>query len=156
MQNDAPIVEPRGDAGLFVRHASPSDAAALAALLGELGYPTPEAEARERVERLCGRGDHAVLVAERGGAVIGWIHVFHLDSMEQPPMAVIAGLVVSETERGSGAGARLVAEAEAWARGRGCKRMRVRSNVIRERAHRFYLRLGYSVTKTQVVFDKTI
>ena len=150
------IDEPRGDAGLFLRPVVASDAAALAALLGELSYPATEGEARERVERLNGRDDHAVFVAERGGVVVGWIHVFVLPSMEHSPMAVIAGLVVTESERGSGIGARLVAEGEAWASRRGCTRVRVRSNVIRERAHRFYRRLGYSVTKTQLVLDKAL
>jgi hypothetical protein len=32
----------------------------------------------------------------------------------------------------------------------------VRSNVVRERAHRFYLREGYVERKRQVVFDKTL
>jgi catechol 2,3-dioxygenase-like lactoylglutathione lyase family enzyme len=39
----------------------------------------------------------------------------------------------------------------------GCEMMRVRSNVIRERAHRFYTeRLGYEVVKQQMVFGKTL
>ena len=45
-----PIDEPRGDAGLFVRPAAASDAAALGGLLGELSYPATEAEALERIE----------------------------------------------------------------------------------------------------------
>jgi hypothetical protein len=34
--------------------------------------------------------------------------------------------------------------------------MRVRSNVIRERAHRFYLREGYAEKKRQAVFLKQL
>ena len=39
---------------------------------------------------------------------------------------------------------------EAWARARGLKEMVLRSNVIRERAHAFYRRLGYEEQKRQV------
>ena len=151
-----PSNEPRGDAGLFVRRAAADDAAVLATLLGELSYPSTEEEARERLERLSGRDDHAVFVAVSDGVVAGWIHLFVLPSMEHPPMTVISGLVVSEPRRGLGIGARLVLEAEAWARQHRCRRIRVRSNVLRERAHRFYERLGYSVTKKQIVFDKVL
>jgi hypothetical protein len=34
--------------------------------------------------------------------------------------------------------------------------MRVRSNVIRERAHEFYKREGYAEKKRQVVFEKSL
>jgi len=37
----------------------------------------------------------------------------------------------------------LLAAAEDWARKHGCKEMSVRSNVIRERAHKFYERNAY-------------
>jgi hypothetical protein len=48
----------------------------------------------------------------------------------------------------------LLAAAEAWAREQGFASMRVRSNVLRERAHRFYLREGYLEKKRQAVFLK--
>ena len=68
----------------------------------------------------------------------------------------LADLVVHENARGARVGEALVAEAERWAAGRGCVVMRVRSNVVRERAHRFYERLGYAVFKTQRVFGKDL
>jgi hypothetical protein len=34
--------------------------------------------------------------------------------------------------------------------------LRVRSQIIREDAHRFYLREGYSKVKTSVVFEKPL
>ena len=57
---------------------------------------------------------------------------------------------------GAGIGSRLVDAAERWAIRRGLARMRVRSNTVRERAHRFYARLGYVVVKTQSALDKTL
>ena len=50
----------------------------------------------------------------------------------------------------------VIAAAEDWARKRGCKGMSVRSNVIRERAHQFYLRNGYEHFKTQKSFRKPL
>jgi len=61
---------------------------------------------------------------------------------------------VAEAQRSGGVGAALVAAAEEWARVKLCARIRVRSNVVRERTHRFYERLGYRVVKSQKVFDK--
>ena len=68
----------------------------------------------------------------------------------------ILGLVVDESARSRGVGARLVAAAELWATGLGLPEMRVRSRDTRERAHRFYLNAGYEIWKRQVVFRKRI
>ena len=97
---------------------------------------------------------HAVFVAESGGEVIGWLHVSVTHLLESDVRAEINGLVVADGQRSLGAGARLLASAEEWARKRKCKGMSVRSNVIRERAHDFYLKNGYEHYKTQKAFRK--
>ena len=66
------------------------------------------------------------------------------------------GLVVDEKRRSAGAGAKLLRAAERWAKSKGCKNMSVRSNVIRERAHAFYLRNGYQHYKIQKAFRKKL
>jgi len=66
------------------------------------------------------------------------------------------GTTVLDAARSLGVGARLLAAAEAWSRDAGFARMRVRSNVVRERAHRFYVREGYVERKRQVVFEKDL
>jgi hypothetical protein len=48
----------------------------------------------------------------------------------------------------------LLAIAEQWARSHGCTTISVRSNVTRERAHRFCTRNGYEHAKTQKLFQK--
>jgi GNAT superfamily N-acetyltransferase len=50
----------------------------------------------------------------------------------------------------------LLDAAEKWARGKKCKGMSVRSNVIRDRAHAFYERQGYLHIKTQKAFRKPL
>ena len=52
-------------------------------------------------------------------------------------------LVVDESRRGLGIGAALVDAALDWAAGQGFDTLRVRSNVVRERTHAFYERLGF-------------
>ena len=139
---------------MLIRAAEPRDIPALAALAGQLGYPTSGDEMARRFAALDDRD--AVFVAEIDGACVGWIQVSAVATLESGTFAEIRGLVVGEAERGSGVGAALVGAAEEWARARGCGKVRVRSNVIRERTHRFYERLGYRVTKSQKVFDKGV
>lgn len=144
------------DDGVSIRQAKVSDAASLARLATQLGYPTTPAEAERRAERVLSRHDHRVLVAVEDGEVVGWIHVATSITLESDPSAEIAGLVVDERVRGRGIGAHLIAEAEAWAAGQGYGLMRVRSNVKRNRARRFYERSGYVVTKRQRNFEKSL
>jgi GNAT superfamily N-acetyltransferase len=142
--------------GLKIRRAKDSDAASLAALSGELGYPATAAEMRLRLRRLKPTAENAVFVAETHGEVIGWLHVSVDHLIEVPLRAEINGLVVGEKQRSSGAGARLLDAAEKWARGKKCVNMSVRSNVVRERAHVFYERNGYEHYKTQKAFRKPL
>ena len=139
----------------MIRAARLADSARIAALTEQLGYPATEAEIRTRLTTLGAREDHAFYVAEIDGEVAGWIGVRTDLSLEGGGYAEIVGLVVDERRRGKGLGEDLVHAAEAWARAQGATKLRVRSNVIRDRAHKFYLRLGYTITKRQVVFDKT-
>jgi GNAT superfamily N-acetyltransferase len=138
-----------------IRAARLADSARIAVLTEQLGYPATETEIRNRLTTLSAREDHAFYVAEVDGEVAGWIGVRTDLSLEGGGYAEIVGLVVDDRRRGKGLGEDLVHAAEAWARGRGATKLRVRSNVIRERAHKFYERLGYTVTKRQVIFDKT-
>jgi GNAT superfamily N-acetyltransferase len=139
-----------------IREARLSDAEALARLVTQLGYPTTSDQAARRAAGIIGRLGNRVLVAEAGGEVVGWIHVAESVTLESDPAAEIAGLVVDEAFRGAGVGARLVAEAESWAAGQGYARMRVRSNVKRNHARRFYERAGFTVTKRQRNFEKPL
>jgi GNAT superfamily N-acetyltransferase len=137
-----------------IRRAVGSDATALAELSAELGYPATSAQMDERLAYLHSREGHEVLVAEARGAVLGWVHVCLVGSLESEPFAEIRGLVVTEERRSLGIGSVLVSAAEAWAGTRGCSRVRVRTNTVRTRTHGFYEKLGYTTTKTQKVFER--
>ena len=138
-----------------VRAAVPSDDERLAELATQLGYPSTADDVRRRLPLVAGDG-HCLRVADLEGRVAGWIHAVHVALLDSDAHVEIKALVVGEEERGRRIGEALVGEVENWARQRGCSAMRVRSNVLRERAHRFYERLGYEVIKTQRVFAKSL
>lgn len=143
----------RSDVG--VRGARSSDAAWVAKLSGQLGYPATEKQMKARLRVVFKDKEAACFIAEsRDGGLIGWIHVSTTPLLEVERRAEVNGLVVDEMVRSQGAGALLLAAAEKWARGKRCRSMSVRSNVLRERAHGFYLRNGYEHYKTQKAFRK--
>jgi GNAT superfamily N-acetyltransferase len=144
-------------ARIKIRKALRKDAEQLAELTTQLGYPSTPAELRTRLSQLRPAGKHTVFVADvPGTGVIGWLHVSATNLLEIDLRAEVNGLVVAEGQRSLGAGAKLIAAAEDWARRQGCKTMNVRSNVIRDRAHKFYERQGYEHYKTQKAFRKPL
>ena len=138
-----------------IRAATPADSPAVADLATQLGYPTSPEQAAARLRDLATRPENAVLAAEVDGVVIGWIQVAGAYRVDSEPYAEIAALVVDAAHRGGGIGAELVAAADDWAVRHGFRTLRVRSNVVRERTHAFYERLGFARTKSQVVFARS-
>jgi GNAT superfamily N-acetyltransferase len=142
-----------------IRKARRGDAEWIARLSGQLGYPASAEQISARLRQLTPATKHAVFVAEspeKGSGLIGWLHVSVSQLLESDTRAEVNGLIVAEGQRSGGAGAKLLQAAEEWARRRGCKGMNVRSNVIRERAHKFYEAHGYEHYKTQKAFRKPL
>ena len=140
-----------------VRQMRPEDTSAVAALTTQLGYPSTEDEIRRRYDLIKDRWDARVFVAQHAGnVIIGWIHVQATYLLECDARAEIWGLVVGEKARGSGVGRRLVEAAEEWALMRGLSVMALRSNNLRTEAQGFYEHLGYTVTKTQNAYRKSL
>jgi GNAT superfamily N-acetyltransferase len=142
---------------MTIRRAKSADAPRMAELAGQLGYPATAAQMRQRLRGIEPASQNAVFLADSAkDGVIGWLHVSKEPLLEVELRAEVNGLVVAEGQRSAGAGARLLVAAEDWARKHGCKGMSVRSNVIRERAHKFYERNGYEHYKTQKSFRKPL
>lgn len=140
-----------------IRAATLADSEKLAALSGQLGYPADAGIVARRLRAITAHDAGAVLVAESlAGAVVGWAHVMPERALVFEARAQLAGLIVAEDARGDGIGAALLHAAEDWARAHGFAVLVVRSNVIRARAHRFYLREGYAEKKRQAVFIKPL
>jgi N-acetylglutamate synthase-like GNAT family acetyltransferase len=144
-----------GSSALRIRRARLADAPALAVLCGQLGYPASPQQMVARLKEALRVKTGACFVAEASeGAVIGWVHISVKPLLEVDRLAEIDGIIVDERARSGGVGARLLREAEKWASKMRCTGMSVRSNVLRERAHQFYLREGYRHYKTQKTFRK--
>ena len=136
-----------GASSVEIRTAQRRDAAAVAALLGELGYPTSAGQAAERLEGVASDPSTWVVVAEVESdlAGLGALHVQNLLERDEPGCEV-AGLVVSERFRREGIGELLMQALEDEARRRGGKVMVLNTAHRRADAHAFYEALGYEHT----------
>ena len=140
-----------------IRAPRTQDFARIADLAGELGYASSAADIAARLAGMNGSDDHAVFVAETAsGEIAGWAGVFVNRTVEADARVEISGLVVGREVRSQGVGALLLERAEEWALERGCRAIGLRSNVLRERAHAFYLRNGYEHVKTQKSLRKKL
>lgn len=143
---------------LTIRTPEPADYARLAELAGELGYPSTAADIARRLTALTKISpQHAVFVAQREGEPIaGWICLAMQGTIESDAHVEVTGFVVGAEFRSQGIGEKLLAQGEEWAREQGARTMRLRSNVIRDRAHAFYVREGYEHYKTQKALRKKL
>lgn len=148
-------------AAVRIRVAGPEDAARVAALAGELGYPQEPAVMRERIRSIASDQDRSLALAcigdEAGGEeIVGWLALEFRESVLSGAVAEIAGLVVGASARRCGAGRALVAWAEAEARRRGIATLQLRSNAQRVEAAVFYPALGFEMTKLSRTFVKRL
>ncbi|WP_053202214.1 GNAT family N-acetyltransferase [Jiangella muralis] len=131
---------------MLIRPARGTDAAAVAELLEQLGYPQDgTAGTAQRLRSWSRDPSSAAYVADDGGDVLGVVAVQVCPFFERDgAWARITALVVDGDARGRGVGARLVAEAESFAADHGCVRMEVTSSDRRTEAHTFYRGRGYA------------
>lgn len=139
-----------------VRAATVDDAPALARLATALGYPSSAEQLEERLLTLRYDDDHVVLVAHEDGRVKGFAHACVRASLLSDLSLELLALSVDERARGRGIGRALLQATEEHARERGIDEVRVCSNIVRERAHRFYEANGYARAKAQVVLKRVL
>lgn len=135
-----------------IREATRNDAAALAHLMDELGYPTSAEEMAERFEAIKKDVSYGTLVAERGGEIVGMGGVtlgrsFGFDGV----YASLVALVVDSRCRGEGIGRALLGACEKWARSRSAHKIMLNSGKHRNEAHEFYRGVGYEETGLRFV-----
>lgn len=128
-----------------VRAAEFSDAAVLASLMGQLGYPARTADMEMRLETILKDPRYLTLVAVADGHVCGMIGTFiHHTYEHNNPQGRILALVVNEEARGRGVGRKLITSAETLFAERNIRRLAVYTRLTREEAHEFYKQLGYT------------
>lgn len=127
----------------------------MAELAIQLGYECTGQDVRRRLEEMQDARHYAVYVAELSEwHVVGWIAAYVFQAVELDNLAEISGLIVDEALRSTGIGKTLLDATEKWARHVGCTVISVHSNLIRDRAHRFYTNNGFEPVKTQRVLHK--
>jgi GNAT superfamily N-acetyltransferase len=86
-----------------------------------------------------------LLVADVGGAVVGVLQITFIPGLTRLGSwrAMIEGVRVDGSQRGSGIGQQMVTWAIDEARRRGCRLMQLTTDKQRPDAHRFYERLGF-------------
>lgn len=131
----------------MIREARRGDAAAMAPLIGELGYPSSAEQVEKRLERLLALPGAVILVAAEGAGLLGVAAVQDLAVLHHDGnFAQLMLLVVAAAARRRGVGRALVEASERWARDRGCVRLLVATNLRRADAHAFYEELGFEHT----------
>jgi GNAT superfamily N-acetyltransferase len=128
---------------MAVRTIAESDIPAATMLIGQLGYDMAQPELARRLTAVLAQADHNVWVYDDGGEVVGLLHAFYRPALDKPPEVIVQALVTEASQRSKGVGEALMQVAEDWARKKGCASVALYSRVDRERAHRFYERLGY-------------
>src|SRR5581483_10780448 len=81
---------------VVLREIGVEDAAAVARLSGELGYPVAEQQMAVRIRAQMKLADHTTYIAAQpDGTVVGWIDIGITHHLQADPYAEIGGFVVS-------------------------------------------------------------
>lgn len=142
---------------LTFRGATPADIATIVGLshAGDArGTDTPPldpatlADPRYRAafDEIAADPNHRLIVAERGGEVVGTLQISFIPGM--PNFGMKRGLLenvhIRADQRGSGLGTQMVQWAIERCREAGCGLVQLTSNKRRLDAHRFYEKLGFT------------
>ena len=140
---------------LKIRQMVEADAAVVAELSRQLGYPNDPETVRKRL-RAVDPADFLVVAVNEADVPIGFIHGRVTRTVEADALVHVVGLVVSSTVRRAGVGRALIAEVERWAATTDAGAVVVKSNTARGEAHDFYPAVGYEKIKTQAVYLKQL
>jgi len=127
-----------------VRPCAPEDAAAVSALLGELGYEVSPQAAGERVRRLNETGSDPTFIAGEDGRPLNLIALHRCHMIQyRTPVTRITAPVVHHRARRRGIGRLLIDHALRWAEQSGCELVELTSALNRAEAHAFYRDVGF-------------
>jgi GNAT superfamily N-acetyltransferase len=144
-------------AGYRICAATKQDAEAIAALSSELGYASDPKTMQSRLTSILSSTQDLLLMAvDHTDKPIAWMQAHASHVVESGYRVEILGLVVAASARRRGIGRALVTEAEKWAKDKSASSIVVRSNTKRHESHAFYPALGYTNSKTQQVYRKSI
>lgn len=139
-----------------IRKAEIKDNSAITQLSHQLGYAISEADSYTNLEYILKSKNDIVFVAVNEDRIVCWMQVSKLVHLETDMFCEIVGLVTDVHVRGNGIGKQMLICANRWAKENNCKRIVVRSNVVRMDTHRFYTANGFAEKKEQKVFDVAV
>ena len=122
-------------------------------LSDQLGYPLSTTQIENNINEITSSENYAAFVALYNQQIVGCIYAFRALLIESKPFIEIGGLIVDENFRNSGIGKKLVEKIKVWALEKAINEVRVRSNVLRFEAHKFYLNNGFTEMKQQKVYQ---
>jgi len=130
-----------------LRPATIGDAAPIAGLLTQLGYPTTPSNMEKRLGRLLSHPDYTTFVAASSGEIVGLVGAYLGHALEfDVRYGRFTGLVVDTRWRGRGLGKALMRHVEEWLKGQGVSHVTLTSGNHRVEAHAFYKASGYEAT----------
>jgi ribosomal protein S18 acetylase RimI-like enzyme len=102
--------------------------------------------AQKLLARIASYPDYRLYVAVIEGKVIGCFALLIMDNLAHcgEPSAIVEDVVVAEQWRGRGIGQAMMGFATRISQRKGCYKIVLSSNRMRQAAHRFYERLGFS------------
>jgi len=134
--------------GTVLRTAEPRDAARIAELFTEEGYPVTPSAVEARLGRFATDASR-VIVADAEGTVIGFVAMHVVPRFEHDDVAVrVVALVVDPGARERGVGRGLLAEVERIAAERGAAFVEVTAGHHRPDARHLYESVGYDAGLT--------
>lgn len=139
-----------------IRKMGLGDAAAVANLTEQLGYPANVNKTLQRIKLMANMATNCIFVALANEQVVGWTHAFYTVRIESDPFVEIGGLVVDAAHRNKQIGKKLILQVIDWARETNVQMLKVRCNVIRTESHVFYERAGFNLSKSQKIFEMKI
>jgi GNAT superfamily N-acetyltransferase len=136
-----------------IRRMQIEDAPDVQRLSQQLGYPLDLSVIENNIRELTNDATDSLFIAAAEETIVGWIHGFKAVRIESTPFVEIGGLIVDENFRGKGVGKKLVERLKQWCCDRNIADIRVRSNVKRSEAHKFYIAAGFTEIKEQKIFQ---
>lgn len=135
---------------VIIRTATEADLPGVIALYGQPGLDDgvvlSQPEAKAIFARFATYPSYTLYVAELGGAVVGTFALLIMDNLGHlgAPSAIVEDVVVSAEHQSHGIGRVMMHFALDRAREAGCYKLMLSSNLVRERAHKFYESLGFT------------
>lgn len=143
---------------LEIRRAGRVDVPAVAALSLALWPSDTLAERVAQFDAALTGGRGGLLIAEIDGEAVGFaecaVRTDYVEGTDGGPVGYLEGIYVREAHRRAGIARALLAEWEAWARGRGCRALASSCELENTQSLAFHLGAGFQEVNRLICFVK--